>query len=139
VAIPDEAGGDDAQDGPAGDLAAGQRLLPQLLAAGISAVFCFNDMVAVGALLACRARGLVVPRDLSIVGYDDIEVARYVTPPLTTVAQPRLRLGTLATQVLLDLLAERPVENHVLPPALALRESTAPPCSAAPSARYIGD
>jgi LacI family transcriptional regulator/LacI family repressor for deo operon, udp, cdd, tsx, nupC, and nupG len=138
VAMPDAAG-DDTQDGPAADLAAGQRLLSQLLAAGVTAVFCFNDMVAVGALLACRSRGMVVPRDLSIVGYDDIEVARYVTPPLTTVAQPRLRLGTLATQVLLDLLAERPVQNHVLPPALAIRESTAPPCSAAIPARPIGD
>ena len=139
VAIPDGAGGEDAQDGPAADLAAGQRLLPQLLAAGVTAVFCFNDMVAVGALLACRARALAVPRDLSIVGYDDIEVARYVTPPLTTVAQPRLRLGNLATQVLLDLLAERPVQNHVLPPALAIRESTAPPCASVLPARPIGD
>lgn len=106
------------------DVAVGRALLPQLVAAGVSAVFCFNDMVAVGALLACQERGLAVPGDLSIVGFDDIDLARYMTPPLTTVQQPRVRLGNMATQLLLDLLAGRPVQNHVLPPKLIERAST---------------
>jgi len=106
------------------DVAVGRALLPQLAAAGVTAVFCFNDMVAVGALLACQERGLAVPGDLSLVGFDDIDLARYMTPPLTTVQQPRVRLGNMATQLLLDLLAGRPVQNHVLPPKLIERAST---------------
>jgi LacI family transcriptional regulator/LacI family repressor for deo operon, udp, cdd, tsx, nupC, and nupG len=109
------------------DVAAGQALLPQLRAAGVTAVFCFNDMVAIGALLACNAQGLAVPAGLSIIGFDDIELARYVTPPLTTMHQPRVRLGNLAMQVLLDLLAGCPVQNHILLPTLVERGSTAPP------------
>ncbi|HUS15880.1 MAG TPA: LacI family DNA-binding transcriptional regulator [Chloroflexia bacterium] len=112
--------------GQEADVAAGQALLPQMLAQGVTAVFCFNDMVAVGALLGCRARGLVVPDDLSLVGFDDVEVARYMAPPLTTIHQPRVRLGTLATEMLLDQLAARPVTDQVLPPHLVVRGSTAP-------------
>lgn len=107
------------------DVAVGRALLPVLLAAGVTAVFCFNDMVAVGALLACQERGIAVPGDLSLVGFDDIDLARYMTPPLTTVQQPRVRLGNMATQLLLDLLAGRLVQNHVLPPNLIERASTA--------------
>jgi hypothetical protein len=73
---------------------------------------------------ACQERGIVVPGDLSLVGFDDIDLARYMTPPLTTVQQPRVRLGNLATQLVLDLLAGRPVQNHVLPPKLIERAST---------------
>jgi LacI family transcriptional regulator/LacI family repressor for deo operon, udp, cdd, tsx, nupC, and nupG len=109
------------------DVAVGQALLPQLRAAGVTAVFCFNDMVAVGALLACGTQGIAVPADLSIVGFDDIELARYVTPPLTTMHQPRVRLGNLAMQILLDLLAGCSVQNHILLPTLVERGSTAPP------------
>ncbi len=123
IALPGGAGvGGAAED--VTDVAIGRALLPQLLAAGVTAIFCFNDMVAVGALLACKDRGLDVPGDLSIVGFDDIELARYMTPPLTTIQQPRVRLGNLATQLLLDLLAGRAVQNHVLPPQLIERAST---------------
>lgn len=110
-----------------GDVAAAQALMPGLLAAGVSAVFCFNDMMAIGALLACRNSGLAVPRDLSIVGFDDVAFARYVTPPLTTIRQPRLDLGRLSMQMLLNLLNDQPAQSHVLAPSLVARESTAPP------------
>ena len=106
------------------DVAAGQALLPELLRAGVTAVFCYNDMIAVGVLLACRELGLSVPAQLSVAGFDDVEVARYVTPPLTTVHQPKLRLGELAMQMLLDMLAGRPVENQLLPTELVVRGST---------------
>jgi LacI family transcriptional regulator/LacI family repressor for deo operon, udp, cdd, tsx, nupC, and nupG len=106
------------------DVVAGQTLLPELLALGITAVFCYNDLVAVGALLACRELGLAVPEQLSVVGYDDVELAGYVTPPLTTVHQPKLRLGELAMQMLLDILDGRPVENYLLPTDLVVRGST---------------
>lgn len=109
------------------DVADGQALLPELWQAGITAVFCYNDMIAVGALLACRELGVAVPGQLSVIGFDDIELARYVTPPLTTVHQPKLRLGELAMRMLLDLLDGRPVSNQVLSTELIVRASTAPP------------
>ena len=68
----------------------------EALQAGITAAFCYNDMHAVGALLACRELGITVPIQVSIVGFDDVELAQYVTPPLTTMHQPKLRLGQLA-------------------------------------------
>ncbi len=107
------------------DVRDGQMLLPALAAAGVTAIFCYNDSIAVGALLACRALGIAVPEQLSIVGFDDIELAQLVTPPLTTIHQPRLRLGQLAMEMLLDLLAGRPVEDHVIPTGLVVRGSTA--------------
>jgi LacI family transcriptional regulator/LacI family repressor for deo operon, udp, cdd, tsx, nupC, and nupG len=109
------------------DVADGQASLPELLRAGITAVFCYNDMIAVGALLACRELGVAVPDQLSVIGFDDIELARYVTPPLTTVHQPKLRLGELAMRMLLDLLDGRPVSNQMLSTELIVRASTAPP------------
>jgi LacI family transcriptional regulator/LacI family repressor for deo operon, udp, cdd, tsx, nupC, and nupG len=107
------------------DIAAGQAQLPCLLAAGITAVFCYNDMVAIGVLLACKERGIVVPGELSVVGFDDIRMASYVSPALTTVQQPKVELGHLATEVMLDLLHNRPAKNHVLRPTLIARASTA--------------
>ena len=108
------------------DALIGRTLLPRLLDEGVTAVFCYNDMLAVGALLACHERGISVPRDISIVGFDDTTIAGYVTPPLTTVHQPKLQLGSLAAEMLLNLLNERPVENAILVPTLTLRASTAP-------------
>ena len=70
------------------DVEDGQTLLPELLSSGVTAVFCYNDMIAVGALLACRDLGVAVPEQLSVIGFDDIEIARYVTPPLTTIINP---------------------------------------------------
>ncbi|MCS6825083.1 MAG: LacI family transcriptional regulator [Caldilinea sp.] len=111
------------------DVLVGQTFLPYLLQAGVTAVFCYNDMVAVGVLMQCRELGIRVPQDLSVVGYDDVEIAAYVTPPLTTVHQPKLRLGELAMQMLLDLLDGRPVQDQVLPVELVVRASTAPPAT----------
>jgi len=106
------------------DVAAGESLLPRLLDAGITAVFCYNDMVAIGVLRACRERGICVPEELSVIGFDDIKMADYVTPALTTIHQPKASLGRLATEMLLDLLNGRPVRNRVLSPTLKLRAST---------------
>jgi LacI family transcriptional regulator/LacI family repressor for deo operon, udp, cdd, tsx, nupC, and nupG len=76
--------------------------------------------------MACRELGLRVPDQLSIVGYDDVDLARYVTPPLTTVHQPKLHLGEVAMQMLLAILEERPVENRLLPVNLMVRASSGP-------------
>lgn len=109
------------------DAALGRAALAHLRATRCTAVFCYNDMVAIGILLACREHGIKVPRDLSVVGFDDIEFTQYVTPPLTTVHQPKYQLGQLAMQMLLDVLDQQPVQNVVLQPKLQQRESTAPP------------
>ena len=108
------------------DVAAGQASLPCLLDAGVTAVFCYNDMTALGVLMACRERGIAVPGELSVIGFDDIRMASYATPPLTTIHQPKVELGRLATQVMLGLLNNRPGRNHQLLPTLMLRASTAP-------------
>lgn len=107
------------------DVAAGRALLWPLLAAGVSAVFCYNDMVAIGALMTCREQGIVVPDQLSLVGFDDVDLAQFVTPPLTTVHQPKVQLGRQATQMLLDLLNNRTPQNQVVAPRLVGRASTA--------------
>lgn len=106
------------------DVADGQALLTELVGSGVTAVFCYNDMIAVGTLLACRELGVAVPEQLSVVGFDDTEIARYVTPALTTIHQPKLRLGELAMTMLLDILEGRPVQNHVLPTELVQRASS---------------
>lgn len=108
------------------DVALGQTYLPTLLEAGVTAIFCYNDMIAIGVLMACRDLGIAVPEMLSIVGFDDIKLANYMVPQLTTVRQPQVQLGHLATQVLLDLLHNRPGKNHTLLPTFVERASTAP-------------
>jgi LacI family transcriptional regulator/LacI family repressor for deo operon, udp, cdd, tsx, nupC, and nupG len=95
------------------DVAAGQASLPRLFDAGITAIFCYNDMVAIGALMACHERRIEVPQELSVIGFDDIRMANYVAPPLTTIHQPKVELGRLATELMLDLLHNRPGKNHV--------------------------
>ncbi|MBW4606134.1 MAG: LacI family transcriptional regulator [Hassallia sp. WJT32-NPBG1] len=107
------------------DVATGQKMLSKLVTAGVTGIFCYNDMVAVGALLACHELGISVPRDLSLVGFDGIALSCYVTPPLTTVSQPMLEIGCYAMQMLLDLLEEKTVENRVLSPFLVKRGSSA--------------
>jgi DNA-binding LacI/PurR family transcriptional regulator len=92
-----------------------------------TAVFCYNDMEAFGALRAARARGLRVPADLSLVGFDDLYLASYIDPPLTTVRQPKHDMGRQAAETLLELLAGGKPASIVKPCELVVRESTAPP------------
>ncbi|HIK04667.1 MAG TPA: LacI family DNA-binding transcriptional regulator [Trichormus sp. M33_DOE_039] len=106
------------------DLDIGKKMLPQLVEAGVTSIFCYNDMVAVGALLACKELGLSVPRDLSLVGFDNTALSSYVTPPLTTVSQRMLEMGKLAMTMLLDLSQGKTVENLLLSPFLVKRDST---------------
>lgn len=108
------------------DVEAGQQMLSQLLTNQVTAIFCYNDMVAVGALLTCQELGISVPQDLSLVGFDDIALASYVTPPLTTIRQPKIEIGSCAAEMLLDLLHEKTVENRVLSPCLIERGSSVP-------------
>lgn len=68
----------------------------------LTALLCYNDLVAIGALFACADLGLRVPADLAVVGFDDIALAAWVSPPLTTCGSPRFELGEKAMQMLLD-------------------------------------
>jgi LacI family transcriptional regulator len=109
-----------------GEEAAGALLdLPQ----PPTAIFGFNDNVAIGALRAAAARGLEVPRDLSVVGFDDSEQSALVTPALTTVRQPLAEMGRMAVSQLLRLVEHKRVEamSIELATRLVVRESTAAP------------
>lgn len=108
---------------PVGGMQAMQRLLA--LPNPPTAIFCYNDVTALGAMRAAYDAGRRVPQDFSIVGFDDIALAPYFEPPLTTVAQAKLEMGEKAVQMVLDLLAgEQIVEKSVLPSQLIVREST---------------
>lgn len=97
-----------------------------------TAVFCYNDMTAIGALHAIHSRGLQVPHDISIVGFDDIAFAQYTQPPLTTVRQPMRDMGRLAMESLIRLLSGKgSTETIQVPADLIVRESTAPPSAKA--------
>jgi LacI family transcriptional regulator len=96
-----------------------------------TAIVCFNDKVAVGVLEAAAERGLRVPEDLSIVGFDDIDVSRATTPRLTTVRQPLQEMGRMAVTALMRVLDGHTAEAlHIeLATELVIRDSTAPPSS----------
>lgn len=99
-----------------------------------TAIFACNDLMAVGALCAIQEVGLRVPEDISVIGYDDIPLAAYTSPRLTTIAQPAQELGKLAAKKLLHRLENRTDGNGsvtdsytVLPVHLKQRESCGPP------------
>jgi LacI family repressor for deo operon, udp, cdd, tsx, nupC, and nupG len=94
-----------------------------------TAIFCFNDEMAMGVVQTARLRGLRVPHDLSVVGFDDIRFARYFDPPLTTVAQPMRQIGEGTVRLVLEILRnpDTTPESVTLPHTLVVRASTAPP------------
>jgi len=95
--------------------------------ADATAVVAFNDLVAFGLLAALRDRGVAVPARLSVIGFDDIEFARYATPPLTTVAVPRRELGARAWDALLaEIAGGAPAMPVLFTPTLVVRASTGP-------------
>jgi LacI family transcriptional regulator len=96
-----------------------------------TAMFCFNDNLALGVMKAAAERGLKVPDDLSVVGFDDSEQAQYVTPTLTTVRQPLAEMGRMAVSLLLRQLDQQRLEalRVELATKLVVRGSTAPPRS----------
>jgi LacI family transcriptional regulator len=94
-----------------------------------TAIFCFNDIAAIGAIRALKDAGLSVPGDVSVVGFDDIQSAAYSTPSLTTVRQPLMEMGQRGAQVLLERIANREADypaEIVMAPEFVVRESTGP-------------
>jgi LacI family transcriptional regulator len=106
----------------AGGLAAMERLFAR--GQSFSAVFCANDQTAYGARLAMFRRGLRVPEDLSLIGFDDLPTSSYMTPPLTTVRQPTYEIGRLAAQAIVQLIRKQSVTLSPIPLALVTRETT---------------
>jgi len=108
----------------------GVRAVAQLLALAEppTAVFCFNDMTAIGAINALQQKGYKVPQDLSVIGFDDLDIASFYHPSLTTVRQPIYQIGRSAAKMLYSLIqSEENIQAQVLEPELVIRESTAPP------------
>jgi LacI family repressor for deo operon, udp, cdd, tsx, nupC, and nupG len=91
-----------------------------------SAVFCFSDEIAFGCMYALRQNGFRVPADISVIGFDDIPLAHYFDPPLTTIAQPADAIGATCASILFDLIEGRapPEMRHILPHELLVRAST---------------
>lgn len=90
-----------------------------------SAIFVCNDLMAIGALRAAGEKGRRVPEDLAVVGFDDIELASYTNPPLTTVAQPKQEIGQRATQLLIERVLDKSIHprRESLSMHLAIRGS----------------
>lgn len=107
----------------------GEKMMDELL--GLSspptAVFVCNDMMAIGAIRAIRNKGLDVPNDLSIIGFDNIPISRAITPALTTISQPIKKIAEEAMNILFDRMKgniSSPFKEVVLIPELIIRKST---------------
>ncbi|MGD2039390.1 MAG: LacI family DNA-binding transcriptional regulator [Anaerolineae bacterium] len=99
-----------------GSAGGGERALPVLRALPDppTAACCYNDMTAIGLIKAAQQAGLTVPDDLAVVGFDDIPLARYVCPTLTTIAQPMPDMGQFAMCMILDLVRSEGLEDEIV-------------------------
>ena len=90
-----------------------------------TAIFAFSDEIAIGAMQAVKNKGLKIPDDIAIIGYDNIEYSAHLTPPLTTISQDPFTIGYESCQMLIDELCDRkPAKNHLqIPVKLVVRDS----------------
>ncbi len=90
-----------------------------------TAIFAYNDLVALGAMKAIREKNLLIAKDISLVGYDDIFLSAYLDPPLTTVSQPKYMMGKLAADLLFRLINGEKIKNNQISfkPELIIRSS----------------
>ncbi len=104
----------------------GHEAASALLARGIrpDAICAASDLIAIGAMKALAARGLKVPDDVLVTGFDDIPLAGFVDPPLTTVQQDTKAAGRILVETLIKLIHNEPVENRAIPVSLVVRGST---------------
>lgn len=110
----------------------GYKTVKMLIAVGNlpTAMVFANDEMAIGGINAIKESGLRVPEDISVVGFDDIELAQYVQPPLTTIRQPKYERGAMAAHLLLQCMDGQDVQKYYnLPTELVIRQSTAAPIS----------
>jgi LacI family transcriptional regulator len=112
-------------------LESGRAAAARLIEGGgdFTALFAHSDLIALGAIRQLRESGRRVPEDVSVVGYDDLPIAAYVEPPLTTIHQPMDEVGALAAALVLDQLAgvDGASGRHLLPAELVVRETVVPP------------
>ncbi|MBR6238793.1 MAG: LacI family DNA-binding transcriptional regulator [Lachnospiraceae bacterium] len=99
--------------------------VPAFLENGATAIMCGNDLIASGVVEECKARGLKVPEDISVIGFDDIPIASSMTPALTTVNQNRLELGKGGYAMLTSLISGIAISKALMRPKLVVRKSTA--------------
>ena len=92
-----------------------------------TAIICLADVQAMGVYEACAAAGLSIPGDVSVVGFDDIPLAPFMNPPLTTLRQPGFMKGESAAHLLMEMIAKRPAESMCMDSELILRDSLAGP------------
>ncbi|WP_233858454.1 LacI family DNA-binding transcriptional regulator [Paraburkholderia sp. HD33-4] len=119
-------------------IAAGRNGMRRLLGQSVhpTAVICTSDILAFGCMSECAAAGISVPRDISIIGFDDLEFAPHLQPPLTTMQVPALEMGAQAGRYLIDVLeGKSPLDSVELEARLIIRGTTAqPPKSSARTA-----
>jgi LacI family repressor for deo operon, udp, cdd, tsx, nupC, and nupG len=123
-----------AVNGPVGRLEGGVSAVEQLLSAAQhhwgeppEAICCYNDMMAIGVLSVLTRYGFKIPEDIAVTGFDDVDVAAFTVPPLTTLHQPRREMGACAMRVLLDLINKtpgKPPQTTVMVGKLIVRGST---------------
>ena len=108
-----------------GGYAAMQELLSLPTEERPTGLFACNDLMAIGAICAISEAGLRVPEDVAVVGYDNISLASFMNPPLTTVAQPHQEMGRVAAQLLMDRIKDKAIkaERRLLEPRLIIRQS----------------
>ncbi|MER6348975.1 LacI family DNA-binding transcriptional regulator [Streptomyces sp. NPDC001595] len=108
-------------------LEGGQAAAASLLDRGCTALVCASDMMALGAVRCARQRGLAVPEDVSVIGFDDSPLIAFTDPPLTTVRQPVRAMGQVAVEALLEEMSGDPAPHteFVIMPELVVRGSTA--------------
>lgn len=104
---------------------AGQLATLNLLDAGhpVDAIFCASDLIAIGVMQGIQLRGLKVPEDIAVVGFDDIPVASYANPPLSTIQQDTTLAGEMLVQNLLQLINNQPIETNQIEPKIVIRKS----------------
>jgi len=112
------------------DVISGRHVFTDLWPHRPTAIIAYNDLTAIGVMMAARELGVRIPQDVSLVGFDDIRATEYVTPPLTTVHQPREAMGQAAMQMALNLLQGKTVRNRKLTCELVIRESATVPIHA---------
>jgi LacI family transcriptional regulator len=126
-----------------GHVEGGANAAADVVAAGATAIVCYNDLTAIGVLRALRMIGLRVPEDVSVVGFDDIEMAAWTDPPLTTVRQPVTEMGRLAVGWLTDALStrepeRRPAVRHLEPTLIVRGSTSSPPGRRGAPVRQVG-
>ncbi|MEG8085977.1 hypothetical protein DZD36_00355, partial [Acinetobacter baumannii] len=111
------------------NIASGKEILKEIVISNpnVSAIICNSDVIAFGVLAGAKELGIKIPEQLNVIGYDNLEFAEYLTPPLTTLNIPAEEMGILSAKAVLDNLNnQQPLKSYLLKTELIVRESTNP-------------